>query len=231
MKDRIAAQLLKWVSVLCIWGGSALVIWGTLQPWVNVLLFKTIPLSFPGVLFTFGMWCFGLAALILLGARRSALLCLIAAAFLLHWLALARIDAPHRIKHDVIGAQLSLFPINRLLDQVHLPNITVSDWSIPNPRLLGPGIDLTQRGALWLLAGGVIGLPVDPALTWTLRRLRFAQCAQCRARWPAARRACFCPQCGSPTPLYSPLLCPVCHTKARSSDQYCIACGNSMPER
>jgi hypothetical protein len=228
MKMRIAARLLRFISIVLILIGSALTLWGALQPWIMVKVFKTIDLAIPGLFFVAGMWCVGLASLILTGLRRSPLVCVIAVLILLHLLSQARVAAPERAKYQMLGAQLTLSPVNRLLNQFNYPDIDVTNWSVKNPDLLGPGIDFTEKALLVLLAGSLIGLPSDPILNGSLRRLRRRQCKNCKTRWSASRDVCFCPQCATPTPLYNPLVCRVCHTMAKKSDNYCVACGNGL---
>ena len=176
--------LLAGLSALLILGGAAGILVGALSPWANVTLFHTIDLSLSGALFAGGGLCLAVALLVLLGMRRSALLCLVAAGCVLHWTAQARIEVPRRVKHQVIGAQLALSPLNRLLDQFHIANVDVADWGIPDPQLLAPGLPWTTDGALALLFGSLLGLPSDPVARWAYVRAARARCRACGARWP-----------------------------------------------
>ena len=112
--DRVR-RAAAWLAVI---SGAALILMGALAPWTQVVLFKNIDLNLPGIAFSTGGLCLGIAALVLLGARRMPLLCLAGAVLVLFWTVQARHDVPRRVKHQIIGAQMAFFPLNRLLDQV-----------------------------------------------------------------------------------------------------------------
>ncbi|BDI33792.1 hypothetical protein CCAX7_58430 [Capsulimonas corticalis] len=220
-----AIKLLRAFSALLLWAGAALVIGGALSPWAALKVLRSVDVSVPGALFAQGGLCLAAGVLVLLGLRRSPLLCLIAALYTLGWVNAAKVEVPRRVKHQVIGTQLALFPLNRLLDQFHINDVEIADWSRPNAELLAPGLDWTNKGALLLLLGGLIGLPADPialfAYKWTAR----ARCRHCNATWLRSRQADFCPQCGQSTAPADRWHCDVCHGELGRSDKFCTHCG------
>lgn len=216
------------LAFVCVLGGAALITAGALGPWAQVTLFKNIDVSLSGIFFAQGGSCLAVAALVLLGARRWPLICLIGAILVLGWVRTARQDVPHRVKHQVIGAQLAFFPLNRLLDQFHINNVEVGDWNLPDRALLGAGLTQTARGGWLLLAGSLLGLPGDPFLLWAYARTASARCRVCSVRLPLSRVMQFCPNCGSPTPMARGHLCPACQAPVLASDQHCVACGTQL---
>ena len=223
------SRLLVGLSALLILGGAVGILVGALSPWANVRVFHSVDLSLSGLLFAGGELCLAAALLVLLGMRRSALLCLIAALFVLRWTADARSDVPHRIKHQVVGAQLALSPLNRLFDQFHITDVDVADWNTPNAQLLAPGLDWTADGALALLIGSLLGLPSDPVARWVYVHTARARCRACGARWPLSRRARFCPSCGVSTVPQDKNHCPACGAKIFPHDHHCVQCGHALP--
>ena len=224
----LVARTASGLGVLLILGGAAGVLAGALGPWAQVTLFHNIALHISGLLFAEGELCLSAALLILLGMRRSPVLCLMAALFVLHWTAQARTGIPHRVRHQVIGAQLALFPLNRLLDQFHIDDVQVGDWSVPDAQLLAGGLNNTVKAGALLLLGSLIGLPTDPAVVWVMSRTIQGRCRACGARWPQARAAAFCPRCGIPTSAAGARRCPQCGTEASALDLHCIACGHGL---
>ncbi len=226
MMPSLPLRLLKGLSFAIVIAGAAGVVFGCVGPWAQVVAFKNIDISVPGFFFPGGGLCLAVAALVLVGARRSPLLCLIGSLFVLAWVQTARHDLPMRVKHQVIGAQMAFFPINRLLDQFHIPDVTVADWNVPNDQLLGPGLTWTMQGGWLLLLGGALGLPADPVAVWVYARAARARCRACGARWRQSREAAFCPDCGTPTSTRP--RCPSCGTTTRKSDTFCVACGTAL---
>ncbi|MCW3059367.1 MAG: hypothetical protein JWQ02_1188 [Capsulimonas sp.] len=218
-------KLLRALSALLLWAGAAGVIAGALSPWAAIKILKSVDLSVPGALFAQGGLCLAAGVLVLLGLRRSPLLCLIAAIYTLGWVHTATVEVPRRVKHQAIGAQLALFPINRLLDQFHINDLEISDWSRPNEELLAPGLDWTNKGALVLLFGGLIGLPVDPIALFIYKWTARAKCRHCGATWLKSRHAEFCPQCGHGTAPVDRWHCGVCHGDLGLKDKFCTHCG------
>jgi hypothetical protein len=218
-------RILAGLSALLILGGAAGILAGVFEPWAQVTLFRNITLHVSGALFREGGFCLSAALLILLGMRRSAILCLLAACFILHWAGQARQEIPHEVKHQVIGAQLAMFPLNRLLDQFHINDVTVSDWSVPDSQLLASGLTVTVESAAILLLGAFLGLPSDPAALWVHGTLP-TQCRNCGARWARRRGAAFCPNCGIATSPVS--RCSTCGTERKPSDHFCITCGQDF---
>lgn len=223
----MSGRILAGLSACLILGGAAGILAGALGPWAQVTLFHNITLHISGLLFAGGGLCLSAAVLVLLGMRRVPVLCLAAALFVLHWAAQARVMVPRDVKHQVIGMQLALFPLNRLLDQFHINDVDVSDWTVPDPQLLASGLTWTWDGAAVLLVGSLLGLPTDPAVRWFWQRAVPARCRACGARWTRARAADFCPQCGTATVAPDPRRCPHCGRVARRLDRFCIGCGAS----
>ncbi|MDQ2686550.1 MAG: zinc ribbon domain-containing protein [Armatimonadota bacterium] len=224
----VISPLRSALALLCLVGGAALITAGALGPWALVTLFKNIDINLSGIFFAQGGSCLAVAALVLLGARRWPMVCLIGAMLTLGWVGSARREIPRRVKHQVIGAQLAFFPLNRLLDQFHINDVEVGDWNIPDDQLLGPGLARTAQGGWILLLGSVLGLPGDPLIVWTYARTARARCRACGARWPLSRGAIFCPECGLPSPTARGHLCPVCHTHVKKTDRHCISCGTAL---
>ena len=224
-------RALAGLSALLILGGGAGILVGALSPWASVTLFRNMDLSLSGLLFAGGGLCLAVALLVLLGMRRSALLCLVAAVFVLHWTSQARVDVPHRVRHQVIGAQLALFPLNRLLDQFHINDVQVADWGVPNSQLLAPGLGWTTEGAFALLLGALLGLPSDPVTRWVYIHTARARCRACGARWPLTRVARFCPDCGTSTLPRDKPHCPACGAGVSPRDHHCVQCGQSLPRK
>lgn len=208
--------------------GAALILVGTLGPWAQVVVFKNIQIALPGFFFISGALCLAIAALVLLGARRSSILCLIGGIFVSMLMIKARHDIPHQIKHQMIGAQMALFPINRLLDQFHISDIEVGGYG-EQDRLLGEGLEWAAWGGGLLLLGGAAGLPNDPIVAWIAARISRRKCSNCGARWLTARDANYCPECGAPAPG-SPRRCRICQQEALPSDHHCIGCGNQLSD-
>lgn len=222
-------RLLSGLSALLILIGGAGVLVGALSPWASVTLFHNIDLSLSGLLFAGGGLCLAIALLVLLGMRRSALLCLVGALLVLRWTMAARVEVPRRVKHQVIGAQLALFPLNRLLDQFHIQDVQVADWGVPDPQLLAPGLTWTTDGALALLLGALLGLPADPVARWTYLHTTRARCRACGAQWLRARHARFCPACGVSTLPADKHHCPACGADVSPRDRHCVHCGHALP--
>ncbi len=208
--------------------GAAFVLAGALGAWAQVTLLHNLQLSVPGVLFAGGGICLAVAVLVLLGAWRFPIICLAGAIVVLAQTHQAIYDIPHFIKHQIVGAQIALFPLNRLLDQFHSGDVQIGDWSVPNAQLLGAGLAWTVRGGWVLLAGALAGLPSDPALGWVVARTVRARCRICNAWWLASRHARFCPRCGTAAETRAAPVCPHCLREASRGDGYCIACGTAL---
>lgn len=221
-------RILRGVSQILLLAGAAGVLAGTLNAWAQVTVLHNIQVALPGVLFAQGGLCLAVAILALLGARRSPLLCGLGASIVLMQTHQAIHDIPHLVKHQIIGAQLALFPLNRLLDQFHIADVQVGDWSVPNADLLGAGLVWTMRGGWTLGAGALLGLTSDPLLAWAMACAIRARCRACGARRPLSRPARFCPSCGMETSTQQPHACPHCAREAEPSDRHCIACGTFL---
>ena len=203
---------------------------GTLSPWATFRVFHNIEINLPGIVFLWGGLCLTVATLVFLGARKSPILCLVGALFVLHWAAEAQVRVPERVKFQLAGAQMNFsVSINRLLDQFHIPDIEVANLGTPNPELLGVGLGWTVGGAYLLLLGAIIGLPGDPVAVWVYRRTAKARCRVCQVRWPVSRAVLFCPSCGTSTLPKHLRVCPQCQTPAKRGDKHCTACGTALP--
>ena len=225
---KILRRLLWGLSWLLLVGGAAGVVLGTVAPWAAVKVFKTVDLSLPGFVFANGALCLAGAMLVLLGARRSPLLCLTLAVPLLVWAQTGQRSVPQQVKHQLIGAQLSLFPLNRLLDQFHIPDVEVGAYTARDADIIGPGLAWTTEGASAVLLGGLLGLPGDPALVWLWQRFGRIRCRVCGTRRSASRDARYCPTCGVPAGPTGTRLCSRCQTPAHKNDQFCVACGTTL---
>jgi hypothetical protein len=215
--------------MLLILGGAAGVLAGALSPWATFRVFHNIEINLPGIVFLWGGLCLSVAALVFLGMRRSPILCIVGALFVLSWTAEAQKRVPERVKFQLAGAQMNFsVSINRLLDQFHIPDIEVANLNTSNPDLLGVGLGWTVNGAYVLLLGSLIGLPGDPVAVWVYRRTARAHCRVCQAHWLLSRAALFCPNCGASTLPAHVRLCPHCGKQAKRSDRHCVECGTEL---
>ena len=225
----IPIRLFRGFAQLVILGGAAGVLAGALSPWATFRVFHNIEINLPGLVFPWGGLCLAVAALVFLGMRRSPILCLLGALFVLHQTAEARTRVPERVKFQLAGSQLEFSAsINRLLDQFHIPDIEVANLNTPNPDLLGEGLGWTVDGAYLLLLGGLVGLPADPVAVWAFRHSVRVRCRACGTRRLLARPAPFCPHCGVSTLPRNVRLCPHCGTRTRRGDRHCAACGTAL---
>ncbi|HEX5322442.1 MAG TPA: zinc ribbon domain-containing protein [Capsulimonadaceae bacterium] len=227
---RIAARMLmrsKTLQVVSAIGGALIVAGGSLSlvtawlPWAQFKLLGGIPVALPAVVFSCGVLA-AAAALAALLLRRFPLFCLLACAVLFAAAQGAETQIPRAVKKRLIGVQISLFPINRLLDQFHIPNIEAGNYGEPDESFLGSGVRYALDSAGILLLGCLLALPRDPIIAAAYGRLARSRCASCGAAWPSSRNARHCPSCGAPT---DPLTCSQCGTVGLESDKYCIACG------
>jgi hypothetical protein len=136
-------------------------------------------------------------------------------------------EVSRTLRGALIGLQLWLAPLNRLLEQFHISGIEVVDLGLARDAYLGPGLAVTAWGA-WLAAighGARLLLPGEgpPALQ---DRLAPRRCGACGTTVPRARAAHFCPGCGAS--LGGPPLCARCLTPAAPADRYCVSCGAAL---
>ncbi len=226
----LLSRLRTALASLLILSGAAGVLAGSLGPWATFRVFHNIEINLPGIVFLWGGECLAVAALVFLGMRRSPILCLAGALFVLYDIGIAQKTVPERVKFQLAGSQMEFSAsINRLLDQFHIPDIEVANLNTPNPDLLGVGMGWTTSGAYVLLLGSLIGLPGDPVAVWLYTHTTRARCRACGARWLSSRCVQFCPQCGVSTLPKHVRLCPQCGTQARRHDQHCTACGTALP--
>jgi hypothetical protein len=205
--------------------GGLLMVAGAFLPWALVPVGRgRLPL--PGLLGPGGLTL--LAGLWLLARPRAAPLLVLPVAILvaLGTPAYGEELARH-LRGSLIGLQLWIAPLNRLLEQSRIGGIEVVDLGVRLPQYIGPGVAVTAWGG-WLAALGQLarlflageGPPV-------LRdRLLPLQCRTCSLRIPRARGARFCPGCGAS--LGGPPLCRACLTPAAPEDRYCASCGNPL---
>jgi len=227
----ILSRLRNGSASLLILAGAAGILAGVLSPWATFRVFHNIEVNLPGWTFMWGGLSLVVVVLVFLGARKSPILCLLGALFVLHWAAEGQKRVPERVKFQLAGAQMNFsVSINRLLDQFHIPDIEVANLGMPNSELLGVGLGWTISGAYGLLLGALIGLPGDPIAVWVYKRTAKARCRVCQTRWPVSRAALFCPSCGASVLPKHVRLCPQCQTQAKYGDVHCIACGSELPE-
>jgi len=227
----ILSRLRNGSASLLILAGAAGILAGVLSPWATFRVFHNIEVNLPGWTFMWGGLSLVVVVLVFLGARKSPILCLLGALFVLHWTAEGQKRVPERVKFQLAGAQMNFSTsINRLLDQFHIPDIEVADLNTPNPSLLGIGLGWTVSGAYVLLLGSLIGLPSDPAAVWVYKRTAKTRCRACQVRWPVSRAALFCPSCGASTLPKHVRLCSQCQTQAKRGDKHCVACGSALPD-
>lgn len=211
-----------------VMAGAVLILVGALGPWAQVVIFKNIQVALPGFVFLAGGLCLSIAALTLLGAHRSPILCVVAGLCVFVLVVNARRDIPHQIKRQLIGAQIALSPVNRLLNQFRIDDIDVGAYNAQDG-LLGAGLTWASWGGGLLLLGGATGLPGDPIAGWVAARAIRRRCSQCGARWLAAREANYCPDCGARAPG-SARRCRVCQQEAMPADLHCIGCGTVLTD-
>lgn len=204
--------------------GSALIVLGASValaaawlPWAQFKLLGGIPVALPAMVFSSGLLVFGIALAVLF-LRRTPLLCLAAAGVLFLAIQTAEVQIPRAVKTRLIGAQISIFPVNRLLDQFHIGDIEVGNYGDKDASLLGIGEQYAFDGAWLLLFGSLLSLPRDP-LVMRLIRVR---CRSCGASWKLYRMARFCPACGVAA---DPRACPRCGEIRAAGDRFCAVCG------
>ena len=220
-------RVLYAVSVLLTLAGAALTLAGTFAPWAIVKVLH-VTAGVPGVLFAGGSICLAVAVLVLVGARRWPLLCIVGAIVVLAQAHAARTEVPRRVKSQIVGAQMGLFPVNRLLDQFHIGDIQAGDWTTPDADLLGPGLTWTTWGGTLLLIGGLFGLPSDPAARYVYGHTARTRCPGCGKRWAKARQACFCAACGTPLVPADRRPCGHCSRMPERGDVFCAGCGQEL---
>lgn len=128
------------------------------------------------------------------------------------------------IRGTLIGLQLWLSPVNRLLDQFQISSIEVVDLGLAREAYLGLGLRLTAWGA-WLAAAGHAARLLLPGEgpSALQDRLSPRRCDGCGTTISRARVAHFCPKCG--VSLGGPPHCPHCLAPARPGDCHCVLCG------
>lgn len=231
----ILSRLRHGLALLLILAGAAGVLAGALAPWASFKLFHNVDVHLPGLVFTWGGLCLSVASLVLLGMRRSPLLCLMGALAIFGCLGRARTEIPDGLRRQMVGAQGALIPVNRLLDQFHVNGengtwpIEVASFQDRQADLLGDGVTWTSDGAWALLLGSVLGLPGDPALVWIYARTARSRCRACGTRWPVSRGAKHCLNCGLSALPPHVRECPQCQTVARRGDRHCVGCGTALP--
>lgn len=197
-------------------------------PWGHIAILHTVDLSVPGLMFQTGSSALAAAVAVLVLLRRSPILSVVAAGLACHWIAAAADEVPHKVMHQVIGVQLSLFPVNRLLDQFHLPNIEFAKTFMPKDQIIAPALFWSRSAAGSLLAASLLALPVDPLVSRILLRIQTTKCRACAASWPALRKVRYCPDCGTPTEPPQKNTCPHCGSGTTPTDKHCVECGGSL---
>ncbi len=218
-----------WLTQALVCAGAILCIAETISPWVQTTLFGRLALRLPGVLFADGALLIGLAcgAVVL---RRYRIAALVLAAFAFAAFQDAQTAIPRDVKSHIIAAQVSLSPINRLLDQANIPEITVGNFALPDSAYLAGAPTYAAYGIFLMMGGAVLGLAFDPLLVWGWRQFAVVGCRNCGQKRRASRSVDYCPACGSwQREVAEPPRCPVCRTIMQSTDNYCSSCGCVSP--
>ncbi len=197
----------------------------TLAPWGVATLFKNLIVHVPGAVYPDGMYVAAAASAAAL-IRRSRIVGIAAALVCLWADNQALVEVPKAIIKSMVGAQMTLFPVNSILDQAHLPNLSVGAYNLPAPNYLDYGLGWTTIAAQCLLAVSVLGLAFDPVIVAAWNRFGALPCPRCRKWLPARRKADYCTRCGLwllRTP--EPSRCQACRSPMGALDNYCAVCG------
>ena len=197
----------------------------TFAPWGIATLFRNLIVHIPGAVYPDGMYVAAAAGVAVL-IRRSRLIG-IAAALVCFWAVnQAAADVPKTIIKALAGAQGTLFPVNSILDQAHLPDLNVGIYNLPPACYLDYGLGWTMIAAQCLLVVSVLGLAFDPVIVAFWIRFGALPCPRCRKWLPARRKADYCTRCGFWLPRTpEPLRCRACRTIMNARDNYCAICG------
>ena len=199
-------------------------------PWGTATLFRDVTLHIPGAVYQDGMIVLA-AATTAAFLRRSRIAGIIAALICLHAAQKAAISVPSQIIYDLAGAQINLFPINRVLDQAHIPDLTIGNWSLKPESYLDYGLAYTTLAAKYLLAASIAGILYDPLIAGAWQRFGAWPCRRCRM-WIAVRsHAEYCTRCGLWLPRRAePRRCRACRQPLGMKDNFCAACGLAAAE-
>ena len=197
----------------------------TIAPWGIATLFSNLVVHIPGAVYPDGLYVAAASTAAAL-ARRSRLIG-IAAALVCFWAVnQAASDVPKPIIRALAGSQSALFPVNRILDQAHAPDLTVGVFNLPPASYLDYGLGWAMTAAQCLLAASVLGLAFDPVLAALWNRFGALPCRRCRQWLPARIKADYCPRCGLWLPRTpEPLRCRACRNVMGARDNYCAVCG------
>lgn len=211
---------LQRASRLLALAAGALLIVGPLRPW-GFVPFGGLRLPLYGL---FGPAALLLPAglLLLLHPRPGPVLLLLIAAGATY----AALQLPPQM---LAGARATtgtvetwLDPLNQLLSRFHIPEVHLTDWTLPAARAVGPGVRITLWGA-----GAAAAAALTSALATPLRPPSAPRaCPACAAPLPRRRALNFCPACGArvlPLPL-----CRRCQSLSEPGDHYCGRCGEPL---
>lgn len=220
--------MLLWLRVLVrllAAAGAVQLIVGAFLPWGYAPIGRS-RLPLPGILGPGGVTL--LVGLVLLWRPRlHPMAGLVSAGAVAVWAPAFADDLAHAIRGTLIGAQLWIAPLNRLLEQFRINGIEIVDLALPRAAFLGPGVAVTAWGAgvaaLAHLARLFLPGEGPPALQDRLIPIR---CGACGVAVPRARQARFCPNCG--TSLGGPPICPACRAPVATADRFCVTCGASI---
>jgi hypothetical protein len=224
--DRVAMYLinaLAFVGASAVIFGGIMAIAGAALPWANALLFGSLQISLPGLVFVLGSVAAacGAGALFL---SRYPLICLAIGLVLLVDTSTATKQIPRAVRGELLDAQKGFFPINSLLGKFDIDFVMVGNYGAKDSDYIGIGVQRAALGGLLILFGSVLGLPRDPWLRRAGRRVFSEKCDTCGAKWPIGRDATYCPKCAAPT-YRAEFLCCRCTTPLMPSDKYCVRCG------
>ncbi|HEY3331297.1 MAG TPA: zinc ribbon domain-containing protein [Capsulimonadaceae bacterium] len=226
METRSALNIAAAVGRATILIGSITVAAGTVQPWGKFVALHSWHVNVPGVAFVTGLTVLALASATLLYRKYSAIAILVALVILATTYR-AQSEVPIAIRGQLLSLQVALVPINRLMDQFHLPNVDAGNYGDQRETFLGEGLSTSRSGAWLILLGALLAMPRDVTFTAIRRRYGMARCNHCAASWAVSRDAEYCPKCGASQS--GTRTCPHCRAVWKDGDVYCVGCGAKVP--
>jgi hypothetical protein len=193
-------------------GGSGMILWGSLLPWLTLKVFG-LPVLLPGVVGLGSVTAvLGLSALT--RTRPFPLMNLLLGLICTVVGIQAQQVIGRTTARQILTVQQQLAPINAHLEQVNLPPIEPFSDSVIARNYVGPG-------PTWVVWGG-IALATAGLLQFAGSRLE-RTCAYCHTFWRAGREIYFCPRCGKAARIAS--RCERCFTPLQRHDRFCTNCG------
>ena len=195
------------------------------SPWGKITLLGHIDLHIPGVVYRDGAIALT-ASLLAIALRRFRLAALAAGIGILFAVGDASIEVPREIKTHLLAAQSALFPVNRLLDQANIPDITLGSWNLPKAAYFDDGFGWIGAAAAWLIGAAIAGMPFDPLIGLLWRRYGYTRCQTCGSKTLPASAADYCRACGAwQRAGPEPTRCGGCRGPVGADDRYCAQCG------